>query len=51
MEAEAVMVGEPIEMVLPDVVGCRLIGQPSLYITSTDIVLAITKVRIQNGYR
>lgn len=45
MEAEAVMVGEPIEMVLPEVIGCKLTGQPSLCITSTDIVLAITKVR------
>lgn len=44
MEAEAVMLGEPLEIALPEVIGCRIVNKPSIYATSTDIVLAITKV-------
>lgn len=44
IEAEAVMLGQPISMVLPPVVGYRLSGLPGGFITSTDIVLTVTKV-------
>lgn len=44
IEAEAVMLGQPISMVLPEVVGYKLCGLPDKLITSTDIVLTITKV-------
>lgn len=44
IEAEAVMLGQPISMVLPQVVGYRLQGVPHQLITSTDIVLTVTKV-------
>lgn len=44
IEAEAVMLGQPISMVLPEVVGYRLHGTPDKLITSTDIVLTVTKV-------
>uniref|UniRef100_A0A4W6F5Z4 Aconitase 1 n=1 Tax=Lates calcarifer TaxID=8187 RepID=A0A4W6F5Z4_LATCA len=44
IEAEAVMLGQPISMVLPEVVGYKLHGTPEKLITSTDIVLTVTKV-------
>lgn len=44
IEAEAVMLGQPISMVLPEVVGYKLCGTPDKFITSTDIVLTVTKV-------
>ncbi len=44
IEAEAVMLGQPISMVLPEVIGYKLQGTPNKYITSTDIVLTVTKV-------
>lgn len=44
IEAEAVMLGQPISMVLPEVVGYRLTGTADKLITSTDIVLTVTKV-------
>ena len=44
IEAEAVMLGQAISMVLPNVVGYKLTGQVKPYITSTDVVLTITKV-------
>lgn len=44
IEAEAVMLGQPISMVLPEVVGYKLHGTPDKLITSTDIVLTVTKV-------
>nr|XP_019955633.1 PREDICTED: cytoplasmic aconitate hydratase [Paralichthys olivaceus] len=43
IEAEAVMLGQPISMVLPEVVGYKLYGTPEKLITSTDIVLTVTK--------
>ncbi|KAI4808468.1 hypothetical protein KUCAC02_000527, partial [Chaenocephalus aceratus] len=43
IEAEAVMLGQPISMVLPEVVGYKLSGTPNQFITSTDIVLTVTK--------
>lgn len=38
------MLGQPISMVLPEVVGYKLHGTPEKLITSTDIVLTVTKV-------
>ena len=38
------MLGQPISMVLPEVVGYKLHGTPDKLITSTDIVLTVTKV-------
>ncbi|KAM5300351.1 cytoplasmic aconitate hydratase [Ctenodactylus gundi] len=49
IEAEAVMLGQPISMVLPQVIGYRLMGQPQPLVTSTDIVLTITKHLRQVG--
>ena len=44
IEAEAVMLGEPIGVVVPDVVGVRLAGVPRPGATGTDLVLAITQM-------
>uniref|UniRef100_A0A8C4E8K5 Cytoplasmic aconitate hydratase n=2 Tax=Dicentrarchus labrax TaxID=13489 RepID=A0A8C4E8K5_DICLA len=49
IEAEAVMLGQPISMVLPEVVGYKLCGTPDKLITSTDIVLTVTKHLRQVG--
>ncbi|KAI9557322.1 putative aconitate hydratase 1 [Daphnia sinensis] len=49
IEAEAVMLGQAISMVLPQVVGYRIFGQLSQLATSTDVVLTITKHLRQVG--
>ncbi|XP_021957823.1 cytoplasmic aconitate hydratase [Folsomia candida] len=49
IEAEAVMMGLPMSMVLPQVVGYRLTGEVNQYVTSTDVVLTITKNLRQLG--
>lgn len=49
IEAEAVMLGQPISMVLPQVVGYKLVGKLSPLVTSTDVVLTITKHLRQIG--
>ncbi|XP_013409790.1 cytoplasmic aconitate hydratase isoform X4 [Lingula anatina] len=49
IEAEAVMLGQAISMVLPKVVGYKITGQLSPLCTSTDAVLTITKHLRQIG--
>jgi len=49
IEAEAVMLGQAISMVLPQVVGYKLIGEINSLATSTDVVLTITKHLRQIG--
>jgi aconitate hydratase len=49
IEAEAVMLGQPISMVLPKVVGYKIFGSLHPFVTSTDIVLTITKHLRQIG--
>jgi aconitate hydratase len=43
IEAEAVMLGQAIAMLLPEVIGYKLVGRLSPLVTSTDLVLTITK--------
>ena len=43
VEAEAAMLGEPITIRVPRVVGVRLYGEPRPGVTATDVVLAITE--------
>ena len=43
IEAEAAMLGQPISMLIPDVVGFRLIGKLPEGTTATDLVLTITE--------
>ncbi|XP_066589508.1 cytoplasmic aconitate hydratase-like [Prorops nasuta] len=49
IEAEAVMLGQAISMLLPQVVGYKLEGKLNQYATSTDLVLTITKNLRQIG--
>jgi aconitate hydratase len=44
IEAEAVMLGQPYYMVLPDVVGFKLTGKLREGVTGTDLVLRITEM-------
>ena len=43
IEAEAVMLGQPISLKLPEVVGVNLIGKLNNGLTATDLVLTITE--------
>jgi aconitate hydratase len=49
IEAEAAMVGQPISMLLPEVVGFRLTGKLSEGTTATDLVLRVTEMLRSHG--
>uniref|UniRef100_A0A3Q4HID2 Iron-responsive element-binding protein 2 n=1 Tax=Neolamprologus brichardi TaxID=32507 RepID=A0A3Q4HID2_NEOBR len=49
IESEAIMLGQPISLTLPQVVGCKLVGSINPLTTSIDIVLGITKHLRQAG--
>ena len=49
IEAEAVMVGQPIYMLIPEVVGFKLTGRLSEGATATDMVLAVTQILREHG--
>lgn len=49
IEAEAAMLGQPISMLLPEVVGFQLIGKLAEGITATDLVLTVTEMLRQAG--
>ena len=49
IEAEAAMLGQPLSMLLPPVVGFRLTGQQPVGTTATDLVLTITHLLRQHG--
>ena len=49
IEAEAAMLGQPISMLIPDVVGFRLVGALPEGTTATDLVLTITERLRQYG--
>jgi aconitate hydratase A / 2-methylisocitrate dehydratase len=49
IEAEAAMLGQPIYMLMPEVVGFRLVGKPQENTTATDIVLAVTQILRSHG--
>jgi aconitate hydratase len=49
IEAEAAMLGQPIDMLTPDVIGVRLHGQLSEGVTATDLTLTITQVLRNKG--
>ena len=44
IEAEAVMLGQPVSMLIPEVVGVRLSGRLPQGTTATDLVLTITQM-------
>ncbi len=49
IEAEAVMLGQPIYMLVPEVVGARLVGTMPEGATATDLVLRITELLRSHG--
>ncbi|MFX1337644.1 MAG: aconitate hydratase AcnA [Promethearchaeota archaeon] len=49
IEAEAVLLGQPYYMPLPEVVGVKLIGEIKPGITATDVVLTITQILRNHG--
>lgn len=49
IEAEAVMLGQPIYMLIPEVVGVRITGQLPEGCTATDLVLRVTEVLRKKG--
>jgi aconitate hydratase len=44
IEAEAALLGQPIYMVMPEVIGLELVGQLPEGVTATDLVLRITEL-------
>ena len=44
IEAEAAMLGQPISMLIPEVVGFRLTGELKDGVTATDLVLTVTEM-------
>ena len=49
IEAEAAMLGQPISMVIPEVIGFKLTGQLPEGATATDLVLTVTQMLRQKG--
>jgi aconitate hydratase len=49
IEAEAAMLGQPVSMLIPDVVGFRLDGELKEGITATDLVLTVTQMLRAKG--
>ncbi len=49
IEAEAAMLGQPVSMLIPQVVGVKLIGKLREDATATDLVLTITEMLRKHG--
>src|SRR5215207_9167362 len=49
IEAEAVMLGQPMDMLLPDVIGFKLYGKLRDGVTATDLVLTVTQMLRTKG--
>ena len=49
IEAEAAMLGQPVSMLIPRVVGFRLVGEMPPGATATDLVLTITEMLRKHG--
>jgi len=49
IEAEAVMLGQPISMLIPEVVGFEIIGKLKEGTTATDLVLTVTQMLRKKG--
>jgi aconitate hydratase len=49
IEAEAAMLGQPIAMLIPDVIGVRLTGRLPEGATATDLVLSVTQMLRKRG--
>ncbi|MCU1583529.1 MAG: aconitate hydratase [Microbacteriaceae bacterium] len=49
IEAEAAMLGQPVSMLIPKVVGFKLTGEIPTGVTATDVVLTITQMLRRHG--
>ncbi|MGE4324307.1 MAG: aconitate hydratase AcnA, partial [Sphingobium sp.] len=49
IEAEAAMLGQPVSMLIPEVVGFKLVGELQEGVTATDLVLTCTAMLRQKG--
>ncbi len=49
IEAEAAMLGQPISMIIPEVVGFRMTGKLNEGVTATDLVLTVTQMLREFG--
>ena len=49
IEAEAAMLGQPVSMLIPEVVGFKLTGELREGVTATDLVLTCTKMLRERG--
>ena len=49
IEAEAAMLGQPISMLIPDVIGFRVEGKLREGVTATDLVLTVTEMLRKKG--
>jgi len=49
IEAEAAMLGQPISMLIPEVIGFRLTGKLQAGVTATDLVLTVTQMLRKKG--
>src|SRR5690606_4946072 len=49
IEAEAAMLGQPVSMLIPEVVGFRFTGQLAEGVTATDLVLTCTQMLRERG--
>lgn len=49
IEAEAAMLGQPISMLIPEVVGVKLSGKLNEGVTATDLVLTLTEMLRKKG--
>jgi aconitate hydratase len=49
IEAEAAMLGQPLSMLLPEVIGFRLSGRLKEGVTATDLVLTVTQMLRRKG--
>ncbi|TAH34721.1 MAG: aconitate hydratase AcnA, partial [Alphaproteobacteria bacterium] len=49
IEAEAVMLGQPVSMVIPEVIGFKLTGKLREGTTATDLVLTVTQMLRKKG--
>ncbi|MFN9414477.1 MAG: aconitate hydratase AcnA [Pirellula sp.] len=49
IEAEATMLGQPLYMLMPEVVGMKLVGELAPAATATDLVLRVTEILRKEG--
>jgi aconitate hydratase A / 2-methylisocitrate dehydratase len=49
IEAEAAMLGQPISMLIPEVIGFKMVGALNEGITATDLVLTVTEMLRKHG--